>query len=249
MSPGGRYRDSAGRKNPRKKPSRPPARKPSPKFNGVGRQGEQIVAATLSSLKFIGGKGADFVFKSKSGHPLFFEAKTTFNSWNVDGRELKNHVLLKTKGSQWVNNKAHYVVFVTRPESFIKGVNAVLYVGKASDIRAFVKFEFERLPKPQVRIEKDAVPVLVPIAELYSKGLLTRLSPNQQEANFEFAEYMKREHAEAMRKDAARAEHFTKFVNQITNSSPIDRHKRPLVKNGAFREKRFQRKNPSGGRN
>jgi len=214
MSPRGRMKGPAGRKNPRKKPLKQPARKQKQQArNGVGKFGEQIVARLFPRLKFIGGEGADFVFKSKSGHPLFFETKTSFGKWRVNGKELKEHFLLKTRGSEWVNNKAHYMVFVTRPENFVKGVNAIFYVGKASDLRAFVKFEFERLAKPEIEIEKDAIPVLVPIKELLSRGIVRRLSTNPSEARLEFQEYMGKEHEAAMRKEQERKNYLRQYLN------------------------------------
>ncbi|MDO8647655.1 MAG: hypothetical protein Q7R70_04525 [Candidatus Diapherotrites archaeon] len=170
--------------------------------NHTGYVGEKKVAEVFKSLKHIGEPGADFAFKRPDGKVLFFEVKTSFGEWKSKGGALRNHILLKTRGREWVNNKTHYVIFVTK---------GGLFMGKASDLRAFVKMNHAALPRPKVngnfilaQKEKGIDLVLVSIKELLRRDIVFTI--DQHNADARLREYMGLEKQKAGEQDRIREE-------------------------------------------
>ena len=180
----------------------------------TGGVGEKTVQKLFPVLKFIGQPGADFVLQ-RPGKNIFFEVKTTFKNWYINNQELKDHILLKTRDGQWVNNKAHYVIFVTRHFS---------YVGKASEIRDYVKL----CPQELVRLKKirsNTDPVLISIKDLLDKKIVFRIKNNEKTAMQEFEKFTGVEHKKAVEKalerkrleQAIKAQLFQKRAKVVRN--------------------------------
>lgn len=150
----------------------------------TGLKGQEIIQEILPRLKFIGIQGADFVLERGVKPPLFFEVKTNFNNFHTAGKDYSNHILLKIRGGEWVNNKAHYVIFVTH-----KG----LFIGRASDLRSFVKSYSEKMPVIQTVDKSGLSRRIVSIAELLKNRYLTPFPNNKKGAEKVFRRFMDNE--------------------------------------------------------